>query len=180
MDIILIAIALSLDASGVSMGIACGTRLKIKDRISLIFSFGFFQFLLAFTGALLGNFINFKIIKISDFFSGLIILIIGIFLFNEGFKKEEKCIYRRLTLLSIVVLGISVSIDALGVGFSVFYNDLLINMFFNSLIIGVFASLFTFLSLSIIKYLKRIIIIEKYADFIAGVILIIFGINMIL
>lgn len=180
MKIFLIAIALSLDASGVSMGIACGTKLNIRNSISLIISFGFFQFFLALLGGLLGDFINTQIIKISDVMSGFIILIIGIILFREGFKKEEECIYRRLDILSVILLGISVSIDALGVGFSVFYQEMIFNMLYKSIIIGLVASLFTLLSLVIIRYLKKIIIIERYADFIAGVILIIFGINMIL
>ncbi len=180
MDIVLIAVALALDASGVSMGIACGTKLNMKNQISLIFSFGFFQFLLALSGALLGDFIDTRIIEISDITSGIIILIIGIILFREGFKKEEECIYRRLSFWTVVILGISVSIDALGIGFSVLHKDLILNMLQNSLIIGLIASIFTLISLNIIKYLKKIILIEKYSDYIAGIILIIFGINMIL
>ena len=129
MDIILIAVALALDASGVSMGIACGTKLNMKNRISLILSFGFFQFLLALSGALLGNFINTQIIRISDIASGIIIFIIGIILFREGFKRDEECIYRRLTYWSIIILGISVSIDALGIGFSLLHKEIFINMF---------------------------------------------------
>ncbi len=180
MKILLIAVALALDASGVSMGIACGTKLNIKNRISLITSFGFFQFLLALTGALFGNFINTTIIEVSDIASGIIIVIIGIILFLEGFKREEECIYHRLTFWTVVILGISVSIDALGIGFSVMHKEAFIEMINQSLVIGITAAVFTFASLNIIKYLKRIIIIEKYSDFIAGVILIIFGFNMIL
>lgn len=180
MDIVLIAVALALDASGVSMGIACGTKLNFKNRLSLILAFGFFQFLFALSGALLGNYINTQIIKITDIASGIIILVIGIILFQEGFKKEEECIYRRLTFWTVVILGISVSIDALGIGFSVMHREVLFEMINKSLIIGLVASFFTFFSLNIIRYLKRIILIEKYSDFIAGVILIIFGINMIL
>ncbi len=180
MDIILIAVALALDASGVSMGVACGTKLNMKNRISLILSFGFFQFLLALSGALLGNFISTRIIRISDIASGVIIFIIGIILFREGFKKEEECIYRRLTFWTVVILGISVSIDALGVGFSIMHKEMFLNMLYKSLIIGIIAAIFTMFSLYIIRYLKKIIIIEKYSDFIAGIILIIFGIKMIL
>jgi len=180
MDIILIAVALALDASGVSMGVACGTKLNMKNRISLILSFGFFQFLLALSGALLGNFINTRIIRISDIASGVIIFIIGIILFREGFKREEECIYRRLTFWTVAILGISVSIDALGIGFSIMHKEMFLNMLNKSLIIGIIAAIFTMFSLYIIRYLKKIIIIEKYSDFIAGIILIIFGINMIL
>ena len=180
MDIILIAVALALDASGVSMGVACGTKLNMKNRISLILSFGFFQFLLALSGALLGNFINTRIIRISDIASGVIIFIIGIILFREGFKREEECIYRRLTFWTVAILGISVSIDALGVGFSIMHKEMFLNMLNKSLIIGIVAAIFTMFSLYIIRYLKKIILIEKYSDFIAGITLIIFGINMIL
>jgi len=180
MDIILIGVALALDASGVSMGVACGTKLNMKNRISLVLSFGFFQFLLALSGALLGNFINTRIIRISDIASGVIIFIIGIILFREGFKREEECIYRRLTFWTVAILGISVSIDALGVGFSIMHKEMFLNMLNKSLIIGIIAAVFTMFSLYIIRYLKKIIIIEKYSDFIAGIILIIFGINMIL
>src|SRR6056297_697980 len=178
MDIILIAVALALDASGVSMGVACGTKLNMKNRISLILSFGFFQFLLALSGALLGNFINTRIIRISDIASGVIIFIIGIILFREGFKREEECIYRRLTFWTVAILGISVSIDALGIGFSIMHKEMFLNMLNKSLIIGIVAAIFTMFSLYIIRYLKKIILIEKYSDFIAGIILIIFGINM--
>ena len=180
MDIILIAVALALDASGVSMGVACGTKLNMKNRISLILSFGFFQFLLDLSGKLLGNFINTRIIRISDIASGVIIFIIGIILFREGFKREEECIYRKLTFWTVAILGISVSIDALGVGFSIMHKEIFLNMLYKSLIIGIIAAIFTMFSLYIIRYLKKIIIIEKYSDFIAGIILIIFGINMIL
>lgn len=180
MDIILIAVALALDASGVSMGVACGTKLNNKNRISLIFSFGFFQFLFALSGALLGNYINTQIIKISNLASGIIILIIGFILFREGFKREEECIYRKLTFWTVVLLGISVSIDALGIGFSIMHTELIQSMLYKSIIIGAIASIFTLISLYIIRYLKKIILIEKYSDFIAGIILIIFGFNMIL
>ena len=60
------------------------------------------------------------------------------------------------------------------------HKEAFIEMINQSLVIGITAAVFTFASLNIIKYLKRIIIIEKYSDFIAGVILIIFGFNMIL
>lgn len=180
MDIIVIAVALALDASGVSMGVACGTKLNMQNRISLILSFGFFQFLFALSGALLGNFINTKIIRISDIASGFIILIMGIILFREGFKREEECIYRRLTFWTVIILGISVSIDALGVGFSIMHKEIFLNMLNKSLIIGIIAAIFTLFSLYLIRYLKKIILVEKYSDFIAGIILIIFGINMIL
>ncbi len=179
-NIYLIALALALDAFGVSMGIACGTKTSAEDRIKIIFSFGFFQFLFAFSGSLLGHFINQNFFKISDFLSGSVILILGILFFYEGFKGDEECIYKNLTLITISILGISVSIDALGAGFSLFYDLTAVVMLQKSLIIGIVASAMTAAAFKLIEYVKHILLIEKYADFIGGAILIIMGLNMII
>ena len=179
-NIYLIALALALDAFGVSMGIGCGSNPSRENRIKIIFSFGFFQFLFAFFGALLGHYINQNFFRISDLLSGSVILILGILFFYEGFKDEEECIYKNLTIITISLLGISVSIDALGAGFSLFYDLNLAVMLHKSLIIGIVASTLTAAAFKLIEYIKHIMLVEKYADFIGGTILIIMGLNMII
>jgi len=176
-NIYLIALALALDAFGVSMGIGCGSNPSKEDRIKIIFSFGFFQFLFAFSGALLGHYINQNFFRISDFLSGSVILILGILFFYEGFKDDEQCIYKNLTLITIAVLGISVSIDALGAGFSLFYDLSSAVMIHKTLIIGIVASTMTAAAFKLIEYVRHIKLVEKYADFIGGTILIIMGLN---
>ncbi len=176
----MIAVALSLDASGVTMGIGCGANPRYSEKFLVILSFGFFQFLFALLGGLFGNYIDQNFFQISDLFSGLIILILGFLLLKEGYKQEEECIYRRLNLLTIIILGISVSIDALGVGFSVLYTTPFPIMLKYSLIIGIITTFLTLLSFMIIKYIKNIGIIEKYADYMGGIILVLLGLNMIL
>ena len=57
-SIILIGVALALDAFGVALGVGCGNLLRKNQKISLIISFGFFQFLLTLIGAVTGSFIN--------------------------------------------------------------------------------------------------------------------------
>ncbi|MGM0603351.1 MAG: manganese efflux pump MntP family protein [Bacillota bacterium] len=178
-NIYLIALALALDAFGVSMGIGCGTYPSTEDKLKIIFSFGFFQFLFAFLGALLGYFINQNFFRISDFLSGSIILILGILFFYEGFKDDEDCIYKNLTLITTAVLGISVSIDALGAGFSLFYNLSTVIMLQKTVIIGIVASAVTAAAFKLVEFVKHISLIERYADFIGGTILIIMGLNMI-
>ncbi|MGM0414814.1 MAG: manganese efflux pump MntP family protein [Bacillota bacterium] len=179
LSIIILGTALSLDAFGVALGLGCGTKLNIKEESSIILSFGFFQFLFALTGALIGNFINTNIIQISATFSGLIILILGIYLINEGRQIEEECIYYNLNLVKYIALGIGVSIDALGVGFSTLYNQQVNILIFNSVIIGLITATLTFLSFKTVNYIRNFKIVEKYSDYIGGIILVLFGLTMI-
>lgn len=172
-------LALSLDAFGVALGIGCGNKLNIKEEVSIIFSFAFFQYLFIFLGGILGNYINNNVFSISEFVSGLVIILLGILLLKEGNKNEEKCIYYNLSFWKYVVLGISVSIDALGVGFSILFKYSIYTLLINSLIVGAVTLVLTFISLKIVKYIRNFGLLEKYSAYIGGFILIVFGLRMI-
>jgi putative Mn2+ efflux pump MntP len=172
-----VALALALDAAGVTMAIGCGTRTNLKEKFKVIFSFGFFQFLFAVTGGFLGNYIDRNFFTISNYFSGAVIFLLGIFLIREGYKNGEECIYRKLNFWTVVVLGVSVSIDALGAGFSLLFNLNYSLIFNNSLIIGLVAAVITAAAFKIVIYIKHIALVEKYADYVGGMILLLIGVN---
>ena len=176
-NILLVALALALDAAGVTMAIGCGTRTSLKEKFKVIFSFGFFQFLFALMGGLAGNYIDQNFFTISNFFSGTVIFLLGIFLIREGYKNGEECIYRELSFWTVVVLGVSVSIDALGVGFSLLFDLNYIFILQNALIIGLIASAVTAAAFKIVNYIKHIALVEKYADYVGGFILLLIGLN---
>ena len=174
------ALALALDAAGVTMAIGCGTRTNLREKFKVIFSFGFFQFFFALIGGFLGNYIDANFFTISNYFSGSVIFLLGIFLIREGYKNGEECIYRQLNFWTVVVLGVSVSIDALGAGFSLLFDldyALILN---NSLIIGAVAAVITAAAFKIVLYIKHISLVEKYADYVGGLILLLIGINTFL
>jgi len=176
-NILLVAFALGLDAAGVTMAIGCGKPTSLIEKIKVVFSFGFFQFLFALIGGISGNYIDQYFFTISNYFSGTVIFILGIFLIREGYKNEEECIYRQLNFWTIVVLGISVSIDALGAGFSLLFEFEQLIIFQDSLIIGLIASVMTVFAFIIVNYIKHIAVVEKYANYIGGIILLIIGFN---
>lgn len=179
--IIFIAFALALDAFGVSLGIGCSQKLKRREQVFIIISFGFFQALFSLTGAILGRYINMNFFDITGYLSGGIITLMGLLLLKEGFnnqKNEEEP--KGLNPLAYIVLGISVSIDALGVGFSVLYQDPFSLVAIYSIYIGLVASFLTGVAFPLSKSVKNIGIVEKYADYIGGVILVIFGIKMLI
>jgi putative Mn2+ efflux pump MntP len=179
-NIILIAVALALDAFGVGLGVGCGTNMKVEEKTGIVLSFGFFQFLFALIGAGVGKYIDQNIFNITGYLSGIIILLIGFLLLREGYKNDEACIYTNLKFWTYIVLGVSVSIDALGVGFSVLYNLNVSIILINTLIIGLISSVLTMASFIVVNYIKNFVIVERYADYIGGVVLIIFGLRMML
>lgn len=176
--ILIVAFSLALDAAGVAMAIGCGTNPNFKEKSSIVFSFGFFQFLFALMGALIGHYIDLKFFTISNYFSGTVLLVLGIYLIIEGYQSEEECIYTNLSLWTIIILGISVSIDALGAGFSIIFNFSYSIMFYNSIIIGLIASLLTAAAFKIILYIKHIAIVERYASYLGGIILVLLSLNI--
>ncbi len=178
-NIIFIAIALALDAFAVALGIGCGNTLRRKEKGLIILSFGFFQGLFAVIGAQLGNYIDSNIFNIGNYIGGAIILLIGILFLKEGYESDDACIYTEFSPLTYIILGISVSIDALGVGFSVLYNLDLLAVVNNGIIIAVITSALTLLSLIIVNYVRNFGFFEKYANYLGGVILVVFGLNMI-
>lgn len=159
------------------MAIGCGTITNLKEKFMVIFSFGFFQFFFALLGGLAGNYIDQNFFTISNYFSGTVIFLLGIFLIREGYKNGEECIYRKLSFWTVVVLGVSVSIDALGAGFSMLFSLDYYLILQDALIIGLIASIITTAAFKIVNYIKHIALVEKYADFVGGVILLLIGIN---
>ena len=138
------------------MAIGCGTRTNLREKFKVIISFGFFQFFFALTGGLAGNYIDTNFFTISNYFSGAVIFLLGIFLIREGYKNGEECIYRQLSFWTVVVLGVSVSIDALGAGFSLLFEFDYSLIFQDALIIGLLASIVTGAAFKIVNYIKHI------------------------
>lgn len=180
MNILVIAFALALDAGGVAIAVACGTKTNLNEKLKIIVSFGFFQFFFAYLGALAGNYIDTYFFSISNYLSGSVLLLLALFMLRECYKNEEDCIYTRLNFWNIIILGICVSIDALGAGFSLLFDLGYFLMFYNSLIIGLTASLITAFSFKIVNYIKRITLVEKYANYIGAIIVIIIALNILI
>lgn len=182
MGILLIPIALSLDAFGVSLSLGFSNKYKFKQLMLFCLSFGFFQFLFSFIGGMFGEVVNSYILTIPKFFGGIVILFVGIMMLKNAFLKEdnddEEKSNKFFTNLYIT-LGISVSIDALVVGFTA-YNSYNINLIIlNTLLVGLVTLIFCIIAVLLSSYLRNINFIGKYADFLGGIILILFGLKMI-
>lgn len=177
-DVVLIAIALAMDAFGVTLGIGLNSILKKEHKIKFVLSFAFFQFLFTYVGGSLGYLFDTYITNIPSIAGGIIMGIVGIAIIIDGFKEKEKEILIKNS--TCIILGISVSIDALVIGFTAFHHvskNLLLCV--NSILIGLITLFICTLGFFICRYIKRLKFVTIYANFLAGIALIFFGLKMI-
>jgi putative Mn2+ efflux pump MntP len=177
-DVIIIGIALAMDAFGVTLGIGLNSLINRKHKVKFILSFAFFQFLFTYLGGSLGYLFDTYIATIPSIAGGIIMGIVGILMIIDGIKEKENDMLMKNS--TCIILGISVSIDALVIGFTIFHeitSNLLLCV--NSILIGLITLFICTLGFFICRYIKRIKFITTYANFFAGVILIFFGVKMI-
>jgi len=176
-SLILIALALSLDAFGVALCIGLNRGITGSTKTMVAASFGFFQFLFSLIGALAGFIFTTYITSVPSIIGGAIVSIVGLMMLKEGREEKEEC--RIVKPAMIIVLGVSVSIDALVIGFTAFNNIIsTASIMFNTLFIGVVSVLMSFAAFYLSRHLHKIEIVSRYADYIGGVILVLFGIKM--
>ncbi|MBU3190643.1 manganese efflux pump MntP family protein [Clostridium bowmanii] len=171
-----IALALSLDAFGVALCIGLNSQTRLTNKIGFIISFGFFQFSFSCIGAYFGFLFNTYVAAMPSIIGGMLISFVGVLMISEGLENQGKCPLLKPKMYFI--LGVSVSIDAMVVGFTVL-NDITVAILFkDTLFIGGITLVMSALAFMISKYLKKIEVVAKYADYIGGIILIVFGLKM--
>lgn len=175
----LISLAVSLDAFGVAIAIGLNNGAKINQKLLYAISFGFFQFLFSFLGGLGGKIFTEVVASVPSLIGGIIIAIIGIMMIKEGRSENNNNLI--LSPKMYLILGISVSIDASVVGFVAFSSISTTSILTRiAVIVGMVTFLMSIAAFIIAKLLNKMDIIKSYADYIGGVILILFGIKMIL
>lgn len=125
-ELLLIAVGLSMDAFAVSIGNGLAMKkLNVKAALATAFSFGLFQALMPTLGYFLGTAFE-SVIRRFDHYIALIFLgFIGGKMIFDGIKElcakkkgEEPPAEFKLTLPALLIQAIATSIDALIVGVS--------------------------------------------------------------
>lgn len=179
-EVIIIGIALAMDALGVTISLGLNYKVKRNSKVKCIVSFAIFQFLFVLIGGISGYFFDTYIASIPCLIGGIIICAIGIIMIIDGIKDkgENNSILDKKYMY--IVLGISVSIDALVIGFTAFHHlGPYSVLFLDSVLVGLVTLLICTIGFYLCKYFRKIKFICKYADFIGGIILILFGVKMI-
>lgn len=173
-EIILTAIALSMDAFAVSICKGLSTRC-VRLRYSIITGlyFGFFQALMPVLGYFLG--INFQeeIASIDHWIAFALLSLIGISMIKESREDGEG--NDRYDFKTMIVLALATSIDALAVGIS--FALLNVEIFSSAATIGLITFAFSALGVKLGSRLGEKS--RSAAELIGGIILILIGLKIL-
>lgn len=136
LEIIIIALGLSLDAFAVSL--CAGAARKIKDKrgeFRLAFHFGLFQFMMPVLGWFMGLKIEPLIESVDHWIAFALLFFVGAKMIKESYEENEAESCDPSKGRNMVMLSIATSIDALVVGFS--FSILRIDIWYPGIIIGI-------------------------------------------
>ncbi|MBQ9688179.1 manganese efflux pump [bacterium] len=174
-DILILAIALSIDASVVSFtnGLVFKEKRLIKSLI-LAFSVGFFQFFMPLVGYVFAQFVTDFVKPYSHWLIFSIFFILGVkFIkdaFNEQKQQESMC-----NAHYILAVSIATSIDALFAGVSISFSGL--SVWLPSIIIGIVTFINSMLGFWSAKLIKNVS--TKFLEITGGVILILLAFKVL-
>ena len=176
-ELLLLALALSMDAFAVSLGLGAKHTLKpVKLAVLAALYFGVFQGLMPLIGYFGGR-------EILDFASGYtrwiafgLLVLIGAKMIHESISdavdEEVKCITQKL----LFMLGVATSIDAMAAGFTLGLID--VSPLLSCLIIGLTTALVSFVGVFVGA--RSGAALESKAEILGGTVLILIGFKMLL
>jgi putative Mn2+ efflux pump MntP len=174
LEVIVLAIALSMDAFAVSIGLGSKGNTKGLGLKAGLY-FGAFQALMPFIGYLGGKGVLGWVEAYSHWIAFGLLALIGGKMIYEGLGDDIEEDIEALTHKTMLLLAVATSIDAMAAGFSL--NLLDINAYLACLIIGVTTFAFSWVGVLIGE--KSGTWLESKAEVFGGVVLILIGIKML-
>ncbi|UJF20348.1 MULTISPECIES: manganese efflux pump MntP family protein [Gammaproteobacteria] len=178
LEVLTLAIALSMDAFAVAVGIGSKnhkSRAKIAFKVALFF--GFFQGAMPLIGYLGGSSVLGWIEYYANFVAFILLLIIGGKMLYEAFSHDDDDddALEKITNKALFTLAIATSIDAMAAGFTL--NLLDFQPLLSCVIIGVTTFIFSYIGVYIGN--KSSQWIESKAEILGGVVLILLAFKML-
>jgi len=176
LEVIILAIALSMDAFAVSIGL--GAKKTNNAHMGLLAGvyFGAFQALMPFIGYLGGRGILGWIEAYAHWVALILLTLIGAKMIYESWRDELDPDFVDFSHKMMLILSIATSIDAMAAGFSLTLIDF--NAYIACLIIG--GTTFAFSWAGVRIGAKSGTYLENKAEFFGGTVLILIGIKIFL
>lgn len=176
-DILILAVALSMDAFAVSIGLGSKHQQKAKSLalMSGIY-FGIFQAIMPLIGYLGGMGVLGWVQAYAKWIASILLLVIGCKMLYESFSEGIEDDITKITHKVMLILAIATSIDAMAAGFSL--TILEVNPFVACIIIGITTFIFSYIGIIIGR--KSGTWLEHKAELVGGVTLILIGLKILL
>ena len=176
--VLLLAVALSMDAFAVAVASGCALRAPDpRHYVRLSACFGFFQFLMAVLGWYLGLSVREYMEAWDHWIAFALLAIIGINMLREALNGEEETTDADLSVKTMFLMAVATSIDALAVGISLAMAGVS-NIFLAVLLIGVSTVVLSAIGVRVGNVFGSRY--EKKAELMGGVILILLGVKILL
>ncbi len=174
-EVIILAVALSMDAFAVSIGLGAKKNVPNLALRAGIF-FGIFQALMPFIGYLGGKGILGWMEAYTHWVAFGLLALIGAKMIYEGTQEGVEEDIARVTNKMLLVLAIATSIDAMAAGFSLTLLE--VNPYIACLVIGSITFAFSVIGISIGKNSGTWL--ESKAEIFGGLVLILMGIKFLI
>ena len=173
-EVIILAVALSMDAFAVSIGL--GTKKHQKNlAIKAGVFFGVFQALMPIIGYLGGKGLIGFIDSYTQWVAFGLLLLIGSKMIYEGIQEGIEDDIAAITNKILLILAIATSIDAMAAGFTLTLMN--VNPFFACITIGIITFLLSIIGVFIGKNSGTWL--ESKAEIMGGIILILMGVKFL-
>lgn len=175
-EVLILAVALSMDAFAVSIGLGAKHNSNIM-RLSLMSAiyFGIFQGVMPLIGYLGGRGVLGWIESYASWVAFLLLLLIGIKMIHDSFAEGIEEDITQITHRVMLILAIATSIDAMAAGFSLTVLD--VNPLIACFIIGSVTFFFSWLGVLIGS--KSGTWLESKAELLGGITLILIGVKIL-
>ena len=178
MELLLLAVALSMDSAALSIanGARC-TNLTLFKISKIAFIYGFFQALMLLIGYFLGlEFIKY-VQAIDHYIAFFILFVLGAKMIKDSREEENLKCSIDLSLKLLIIGAIATSIDALAVGVALSFEGGG-SIAVSSIFVGLVCFAICIVAVYIGKYLGEAL--EKKALILGGVILIVIGFKILI
>ncbi len=174
-EVIVLAVALSMDAFAVSIGLGSkGSARGLGLKAGIYF--GVFQALMPFIGYLGGRGVLSWVDAYAHWIAFGLLALIGAKMIYEGLQEGIEEDIKAITHKVMLILAIATSIDAMAAGFSLTLLD--VNVYLACLIIGVTTFAFSWAGVLIGKNSGTWL--ESRAEIFGGTVLILMGIKILI
>ncbi len=176
-DVLILAVALSMDAFAVSIGL--GSRQKSTPLALALLAatyFGLFQGLMPLIGYLGGQGVLGWVETFAPWIAFLLLAFIGGKMIYESFAENIEEDIAQITHRVMLILAIATSIDAMAAGFALTLLE--VSALLSCLVIGI--TTFAFSYLGVFVGFKSGTWLESKAELLGGIVLVLIGLKILL
>lgn len=174
LTLLIIAMALGFDAFSLGLGIGL-KGIRLLDILKLGTVIGLFHILMPIGGILTGQLVSGLLGNVATTAAGILLVLLGGHMIYSSIRGEEAQSFDYRSLIGLLVLATTVSMDAFSVGVTLgmFSADLWLTI----VLFGMFGGLMSMLGLMLGRKVSGSL--GEYGEVLGGVILFVFGIIFI-